>query len=123
MKTKKKKKHPITTHFKKMGFTNRLAIYLVIFLAVGLVMGYLLASKSIEYQYTGALACFTIVFTPIGTAVSIVLSKVVDKNKAENTSADGNGITYAAAEAKGFIQEDDMYNYCCDDTDINNPSI
>lgn len=106
-----------------MGFTNRLAIYLVIFLAVGLVMGYLLASKSIEYQYTGALACFTIVFTPIGTAVSIVLSKVVDKNKAENTSADGNGITYAAAEAKGFIQEDDMYSYCCDDTDINNPSI
>ena len=60
----------------------------------------------IRYQYTGALACYTVVFTPIGTALSIVLARVVDKNRAENTSASGDGVVYAAAQAAGFILND-----------------
>ncbi len=47
--------------------------------------------------------CWTVVFTPIGTACSIVLSRIVDKSRAENTSADGEGIKYAAAKANRFV--------------------
>ena len=45
------------------------------------------------------------VFTPIGTALSIVLSRIVEKNRAENTSANGEGVKYAAAQAAGFVQD------------------
>ena len=48
------------------------------------------------------------VFTPIGTAVGIVLGKIVDKNKAENVSGNGDGITFASAEAKSFIRDEDV---------------
>lgn len=76
----------------RLGFTNCLAVLLVFLLLIGLVGGFLLAVLSIKYQYTGALACWTVVFTPIGTAISIVLVRIVDKSRAENTSADGEGI-------------------------------
>ena len=64
----------------------------MLLLFVGLAGGFVLAVLSIKYQYTGALACWTVVFTPIGTAVSIVLARIVDKSRAENTGADGEGI-------------------------------
>ncbi len=102
-------------HFASLGFTNRLAIYLLLFLAAGIVGGFYLAVLSIRFQYVGALACWTVVFTPIGTAVGIVLGKIVDKNKAENVSGSGDGITFASAQAKGFQQELDY--------DINSPAI
>ena len=89
-------------HLKSIGFTNRLALYIIGLIAVGLVGGFYLALKSIIHQYTGALMCWTVVFTPIGTACSIVLSKIVDKSVIENTSADGDGIKYAAARANNF---------------------
>ncbi|MBS4880885.1 MAG: hypothetical protein KH138_11415 [Firmicutes bacterium] len=91
----------------KLGFTNRLAIYILLFLAAGLAGGFYLAIKSISCGYTGALMCWTVVFTPIGTATSIAISKVVDKNRAENTSGNGDGITFASAMANGFAQQDD----------------
>lgn len=93
---KRKKKNPILAHLASLGFTNRLALYIILFLAV----------KSIQTGYTGSLMCWTIVFTPIGTACSVVLSRIVDKSRAENTSADGDGIVYAAAAAKGFEKTD-----------------
>ena len=64
--------------------------------------GFILAWKSIGVGYTGALMCWTVVFTPIGTACSVVLSRIVDKSREENTSADGDGIKYAAAKAQNF---------------------
>ena len=91
---------------RRLGFTNTLALLLAALLACGLAGGFLLAVMSIRYSYTGALACYTVVFTPIGTALSIVLARVVDKNRAENTSAAGDGIVYAAAQAAGFIHND-----------------
>lgn len=94
---RRKKKQPI-------GFTNRLAIYLMLFLAAGLAGGFILAWKSIEFQYMGALACFTVVFTPVGTAIGIVLNSIVHKSDHENTGADGEGIKYATAKAAGFSQ-------------------
>lgn len=104
---KPKKKCGFLRHLKSLGFTNRLAIYIIIFLGLGLAGGFYLAVKSISYGYTGQLLCYTAVFTPIGTATSIAISKVVDKNKAENTSGNGDGITFASAQAKGFVQAND----------------
>lgn len=92
----------IIRHLSSLGFTNRLALYILIFLAAGLAGGFHLAIKSIGYGYTGSLLCWTVVFTPIGTAASLVLGKVVDKSAKENTSADGDGIKYAAAKAANF---------------------
>lgn len=91
---------------KNIGFTNQLALYLMLFLAAGLVGGFILAWRSIEFQYMGALACFTVVFTPVGTAIGIVLNSIVHKSEHENTSAEGEGIKYATAKAAGFSQED-----------------
>lgn len=92
-------------HLAGIGFTNRLALYLVALLFLGLAGGFILAVLSIRYQYTGALACYTVVFTPVGTAVSIVLARVVEKNRKENTGADREGITFAAARAADFRKE------------------
>lgn len=87
---------------KRLGFTNKLAVALVVFLAVGLAGGFYLALLSIREGYVGSLLCWTVVFTPIGTAISVVIGKTVDKSKAENTGANGDGIVYAAAKEKGF---------------------
>ena len=97
---RRKKRHSI-------GFTNRLALYLMLFLAAGLVGGFVLAWKSIEFQYMGAVPCYTVVFTPMGTAISIVLNSIVHKSEHENTGADGEGIKFAAAKAIGFSQDQD----------------
>jgi hypothetical protein len=77
----------------------------MLFLLLGLAGGFYLAIESIEYNYTGALMCWTVVFTPIGTACSTVLNKIVQKSIVENTSADGEGIKYAAAKANNFQQD------------------
>jgi hypothetical protein len=98
----------IMKHLASLGFTNRLAIYIILFLAAGLAGGFYLAHKSITTGYTGALMCWTVVFTPIGTACSIVLSKIVHKSEVENSSADGEGIKYAAAKANNFTVAEDM---------------
>lgn len=77
---------------KKPGFTDRLAMYCVGLITIGLGMAFVLALYSIETGYMGSLACFTVVFTPIGTMLGIVLTAVVGKNKSENTMG---GINYA----------------------------
>lgn len=94
---------------KRVGFTNKLAISLVILLFAGLLGGFILARMSIGSQYNGALYCWTIVFTPLGAAIPVVLSKVVDKNKEENTDEKGKGISYAIAEAQNFYQNPGDY--------------
>ena len=99
-KTRRRKKR------QSIGFTNRLALYLMLFLAAGLAGGFILAWRSIEFQYMGALACFTVVFTPVGTAIGIVLNSIVHKSDHENTGADGEGIKFAAAKAVGFTEVD-----------------
>lgn len=127
---KVKKQNIFTKHLASLGFTNRLAMYLVFFLLIGLIGGMVLAYLSIMHDYSGQLLCWTIVFTPIGTAVAIVLGKVVDKNRDENTSKDGDGIAYATARANNFPEwqdpnddltiNDDVANTCEDPT---SPSI
>lgn len=95
---RRKKKKP------DVGFSNRYSVWVLLFLAAGLAGGFILALFSIRYQYTGALMCWTVVFTPIGTAVSIVPHFVVHKSTVENSGADGEGIKFAAAKARNFIE-------------------
>lgn len=95
------------TNAKKIGFTNKLAIWLIIVLMISLLMGFYLAIKSIEMQYTGALVCFTACVAPLDTCLAIVIAKVVDKSKAENLGADGTGISFAAAQASRFKTDTD----------------
>ena len=90
-KSKPKSKRP------RLGFTN--------WLAAGLAGGFYLARLSIVYGYTGALACYTAAFAPIGTACSIVLSKIVHKSEVENSGADGEGIKFATAKAHNFCED------------------
>lgn len=96
------KKSRVLALLEFLGYTNCLGVLLVLLLLLGLAGGFVLAVLSIKYQYTGALACWTVVFTPIGTAISIVLVRIVDKSRAENTGADGEGIKYATAKATNF---------------------
>ena len=101
-KKKLKKGKGLIAHLKSLGFTNRLAIALMIFLLIGLIMGFFLALLSIYYQYLGQLVCFTAILAPIGTCCSIVLNSIVNKSKAENLSGDGTGIKFATAMADNF---------------------
>lgn len=93
-KVKKKREHKFLKHLDKIGFSNRLSIYILFFLFVGLAGGFYLAIKSIQFQYVGSLLCWTVVFTPIGTMASAAVGKVVDKSRAENTVG---GIKYELA--------------------------
>ena len=101
----------IISHFISIGATNRLAIYIIILLASGLAGGFYLARQSIIYGYTGALVCYTAAFAPIGTACSIVLSKIVHKSEVENSSADGEGIKYAMAMSDLDSKKTSSYDY------------
>lgn len=103
---KRKKKGGLIAHLKSIGYTNRLGTHIMLMLWAGLAGSFILAWRSITYQYMGALACWTVVFTPIGTAGSIVLGAIVNKNKAENTGADGEGIVFASAKSKDFNNQD-----------------
>lgn len=110
MKAKKVNKNKFFKHLKSIGFSNRLAIYILAFLLIGLLGGFYLALLSINAEYLGSLACWTVAFTPMSTATSIVLSKIVDKSKAENTAG---GIKFETAmqpaKIEDFIAEED---YC-----------
>lgn len=93
---------------KKIGFTNTLAIYLVLLLTLTLGLGFYLALESIRAQYTGALICWSAVLSPLDACLGIVLMKIVDKSKAENTS-NGTGISYALAMAENVSKESIKY--------------
>lgn len=84
---------------KNIGFTNKLAIYLVLLLTLTLGLGFYLAIMSIKAQYTGALVCWSCVVGPLDACLGIVLVRVVDKSRAENVGPNGEGISYALAKA------------------------
>ena len=90
---------------RRMGNTDLLGFLLVLLLAAGLAGGFVLVVMSIRHRYSGPLACSTVVFTPIGSALSIVLNRFVEKDRAENTSSAGEGLRYAAAAASGFRED------------------
>ena len=105
MKRGEREAGPEKRRHKRIGNTDRLALILVLLLAAGLAGGFVLAVLSIRHQYTGALVCWTAAFGPIGTAVSVVLCRIVDKTRAENTGPNGEGVKYASAQAKRFVEK------------------
>lgn len=78
----------------KLGFTNKMAVFILGLLTVSLLLSFVLAVLSIQHQYMGVLACWTACFTPLGVGLDIVLNSTVKKSTAENTSKDGDGIRY-----------------------------
>jgi len=98
----------VRKHFRDIGFSNRLAIYALIFLFVGLCGGFVLAIYSIRKGYTGSLICWTVAFTPLGALIGSVPGLVIKKSEAENTGASakqGEGIKYASAKAADFKRD------------------
>ena len=95
----KRGKRSKPTYFQSLGHTDRLSLYILGVIILTIFMGFYLACKSIQSNYIGNLVCFTITTTPLDAALSIVLSKIVDKNKAENTGGNGDGIKFAMAQA------------------------
>ncbi len=77
-----------------LGFTNKMAVFILAVLASAVILSFILAVLSIKYEYMGALACWTACLTPIGIGLDIVLNSVVKKNHAENTGESGEGIRY-----------------------------
>lgn len=104
---------------KSVGFTNKLGLYVLLIIFITIVMGFYLAVESIKHDYVGSLVCFTAAIAPLDAALTIVLGKIVDKNKAENIGGNGDGIIFAKAKAKGF--EEQIKNSC--ENDINSPAI
>ena len=99
---------------RRMGNTDRLGYILVFILTLGLAGGFVLAVLSIKYQYTGALACWTVVFTPIGTAEALEAGKsilfMIESNPGPGLGlllaycVAGKGETRSSAGAAAFIQ-------------------
>ena len=79
---------------KSLGTTDKIGVSLVALLAVTVGMSFILASWSIKAQYVGSLICWTACIAPLDTCLGIVLKAIVNKNKEENTGADGEGIRY-----------------------------
>lgn len=88
----------------------------MLYLIVGLAGGFYLNLKNIITGYTGALMCWTVVFTPIGTSCSIILSRIVDKSRSKNKSGNGDDIKFAAAQANDFTETED-------NSSLNSPPI
>lgn len=72
------------TKHKDIGFTNLFCIAILCVLVLGLFMGFILAVMSIYKGYIGALQCFTVAFTPIGTVLGVAITAAFGKSKAEN---------------------------------------
>lgn len=87
---------------KKLGFTNKMCVGILLTIAVTIIMGFYLAIRSIDSQYLGTLACFTVAIAPVDSVLGVVLKEAVKKSTAENTGADGEGIMYAKAKQNGF---------------------
>lgn len=107
MSKKKKKKLWIVRHFSKLGFTNRLCIYSLLFLTGSIVLGFILAVMSIRENANFTLAAYTCSVAPIGTFISIAIGKAVDKSAKENTSG---GLKYEMALANLIAPDNDTYS-------------
>lgn len=109
----------VLAHFKSLGFTNRLALYIVLLLAVSVCMGFFLAIFSIRNFYTGSLLCFTVIATPLDTCLGIVLRSIVQKSAAENTEG---GINYAKATSSLMTTTFEQYSKTAD-YNVDSPPI
>lgn len=69
-----------------------MAVFILCMLTVCIILSFILAKDSIENQYTGALACWTACFSPVGVGLDIVLNSTVKKSQAENVIREKNSV-------------------------------
>ncbi|AXF52056.1 MAG: hypothetical protein [Podoviridae sp. ctbd591] len=79
----------------KTGFTNKLCVLLAFLLVLDTILSFIMGIYSIRKEYMGALPFFTVCVTPVNAGIALVLNSGVNKSKAENTGANGEGINYA----------------------------
>ena len=94
---------------KKLSFSKQLIKDIRGLLWTVTIGGILLAFYSIYKNYGAELPWIVTMTSLPWTAHGVICSFYMNKSKQENTSADGNGIVYAAAEARDFIEEDYSY--------------
>ena len=94
-----KKQKPYLNFSKKLINDIR---YLLWVITVG---GLLLAFYCVHKEYTSSLPWITSMVGLPWASHATICSLYLNKSKAENTAADGTGIVFAAAQAKGFMEE------------------
>ena len=124
-------KSKINSYSKKLINDNRGLLWIV---TVG---GLLLAFYCVHKNYTASLPWISAMVGLPWTGHATICAFYLNKSKAENTSSDGTGITFAKAQARGFMEEyacmkerftQNNYDYTVDDiirdySNKNSPSI
>lgn len=111
----KKKK----TKNEKVQFSKKLILDVRGLLWIISVGGILLGFYCVYKEFTSSLGWVTSLVGLPWASHAAICSFYLNKAKAENTSADGTGIVFAAAQAKGFIEEQNQEEDCF----INSPPI
>lgn len=89
---------------KKLINDNRYLLWIV---NVG---GLLLAFYCVRHSYTGALGWIAGMITAAWAAHGTICSWYFSMAKSDHRNAAGDGITFAAAQATGFVQEENSYS-------------
>ena len=90
---------------KKIEFSKQLVNDIRSLLWVVTVGGVLLAFYCVYKDYTSSLPWISSMVGLPWASHATVCSLYLNKSKAENTSSDGTGITFAKAQAQNFIDE------------------
>ena len=90
---------------KKINFSKKLINDIRILLWVVTVGGIALAFYCVHKDYTSSLPWVSSMVGLPWASHATICSLYLTKSKAENTSANGEGIVFAAARAKGFMEE------------------
>ncbi len=94
---------------KELEFSKRLISDIRYLLWVVTIGGLVLAFYCIILGYTGSLPWISSMVGLPWAAHGTVCSFYMNMAKSDHTGADGKGITYAIAEAKGFRNDDDNW--------------
>lgn len=98
------------TKTKQLDFSKKLINdnrYLLWIINVG---GLLLAFYCVRYSYMGALGWIAGMITAAWAAHGTICSWYFSMAKSDHRNAAGDGITFAAAQATGFAQEEENYS-------------
>jgi len=102
---------------KKPDFSKRLIADIRSLLWVVTIGGIILAFYCIHKGYMGSIPWITAMVGLPWSAHGVVCSFYMNMAKSDHRGADGTGITFAAAEARNFVEE------CEEEEDWNSPGI
>lgn len=107
MKRSNKRRKSKSKAAKKLDFSKRLINDIRILLWVVTIGGIWLAFYCINKGYVGSLPWITAMVGLPWTAHGTVCSFYMNMSKSDHRGADGDGITYAAAQAHNFIENEE----------------